>query len=304
MEVDGIHQQVLKKFNALKGETLTGRGPIKGKKTGELVPPDKYVNHEHIMHDLIRGFYKPAKKPYLLSYQATESVDNYGEQIRWINKKEYSYEIIEMHPPDSSKDNRKKSDISAARFNMTHKIPLGIFLKKEKGINTILGLGIISMEREDGVFIVRPFEQIMQEEISSIINKSGEADRLFTDVLREVKQRYGQDQFRAKLMGKFRTCAICDISNEYSIASHIKPWAESTHEERLDENNGLILCPNHDYLFDNGLITFDTEGIIMISDKLRCDQTKEFNINRNLKINLSETSERYMEYHRREMFKN
>jgi len=79
LKVDKIHQQVLKKINALKGKTLSGRGPIKGAKTGELVPPDQHVQYEHIMHDLIRGFYKPAKKPYLLSYQATESIDNYGE---------------------------------------------------------------------------------------------------------------------------------------------------------------------------------------------------------------------------------
>jgi len=302
LKVDKIHQQTLKKFNALKGQTLTGRGPIKGIKTGGLVAPDKYVHHEHIMHDLIRGFYKPAKKPYLLSYQATESKDNYGEQIRWINKIQYSYEVIEMHPPNSPKDNRKKSDINAARYNMEHQIPLGILWKKEKGINTVLGLGVITRERDDGVFIVKPYEMVMQEEICSVINDSENPEELLTEVLKEVKQRYGQGKFREKLKENFSTCAICEISRDYSIASHIKPWSVSNHEERLDEDNGLLLCPNHDYLFDNGLITFDDKGGIIISTKLEEHQIKEFEIKKSAVVVLNDGTREYMAYHREKIF--
>lgn len=256
MEVDDIHQQVLIKFNALKGQTFRERGPIKGVKTGELIPPDKYVNYNHIKHDLIRGFYKPAKKPYLLSYQATESLENYGEQIKWINKQKYLFDYIEMHPPNSSKDNREKSDINAARFNLEYQMPIGIFLKKEKGVNTVLGLGIITNEREDGVFIVKSYEAAIHEKILNVMNDSGEPEELITEILKVVKQRCGQNKFREKLKEKFSTCALCGINNEHSIASHIKPWSVSTPKERLDVDNGLLLCPNHDYLFDGGFHYF------------------------------------------------
>lgn len=49
------------------------------------------------------------------------------------------------------------------------------------------------------------------------------------------------------------------------IASHIKPWAVSSNDERIDENNGLILSATYDRLFDNGLISFTNNGKIMIS---------------------------------------
>ena len=46
------------------------------------------------------------------------------------------------------------------------------------------------------------------------------------------------------------------------IASHIKPWHVCDDKERLDKFNGLMLSPNIDALFDNGLITFDINGTI------------------------------------------
>lgn len=174
MKIDEVHRRVLKKFNTLKGETLKGQAPIKGLKKGELVPPDEYVSEDHMLHGLIRGFYKPTKKQYLLSYQATELKDNYGEQIRWIDKEVYSYELIEMRPPDSLGDSRKKSDINAARYNMKYKIPIGILLRVSNGINVVLGLGIIIDERKNGVFIVKPHEKMIQEEISYIRNITNE----------------------------------------------------------------------------------------------------------------------------------
>jgi putative restriction endonuclease len=39
------------------------------------------------------------------------------------------------------------------------------------------------------------------------------------------------------------------------LASHIKPWRDSTHRERLDHRNGLAACPTHDVAFDVGLLT-------------------------------------------------
>jgi len=70
----------------------------------------------------------------------------------------------------------------------------------------------------------------------------------------------------------------------------------------LDEDNGLLLCPNHDYLFDNGLITFDEEGDIMISAKLGKHQIKEFEIKKSAVIVLNDRTREYMSYHREKIF--
>lgn len=40
-------------------------------------------------------------------------------------------------------------------------------------------------------------------------------------------------------------CNLCDISTTSVLrASHIKEWAQSSKEERIDANNGLLLCAN------------------------------------------------------------
>ena len=145
------------KFQYLKGEVLIGKKRIKGMVKGETLPADKYVTAPHILHDLIRGFYKPKGKPYLLSYQATELKENYGNQIQWKEDGEIFFQI-NMLPPNKEKDNRKKSDIAAARYNMENKIPIGILHRQDKGINKVLGLGIITEENENGIFIVKPYQ--------------------------------------------------------------------------------------------------------------------------------------------------
>ncbi|MDF2052646.1 hypothetical protein [Priestia megaterium] len=124
-----LHKEVLTKFEALKGNLLIGKKLIKGVNSENRLPADKYVSGPHILHDVIRGFYKPAGKPYLLSYQATESDENYGKQIEW-DEAGTNFLRIEMNPPNGAKDNRKISDIKAARHNMENKIPcLTIYYK-------------------------------------------------------------------------------------------------------------------------------------------------------------------------------
>jgi len=41
---------------------------------------------------------------------------------------------------------------------------------------------------------------------------------------------------------------------EHLVASHTKPWRDSTNEERLNGENGLLLTPTIDHLFDKGFI--------------------------------------------------
>lgn len=307
---ESVHQGILRKFEALKGETLVGKVPVKGINKEQRVPADIYVEEEHILHDLIRGFYKPAGMPYLISYQATESENNYGQQIIWSNKEAFEFETIEMRPPSSPKDNRKKSDIAAARYNLEHQIPIGILYKVNKGVNFVLGLGMIEGENTEGNFLVKPCSLTTrmpinphEAEIPDLLLDHDHDPDLITEVLKEVKQRKGQDKFRAKLLTVFKTCALCEIKAEFTRASHIKPWAIGTDHERLDIHNGLLLCANHDYLFDKGFITFEDTGFIIVSSTLTDDQKKAFHIDSSLQIQMNHEKKLYMEYHRQFIFK-
>ena len=85
---------------------------------------------------------------------------------------------------------------------------------------------------------------------------------------------------------------------ELLIASHIKPWSKSNNNERLDIDNVLLLCPQHDILFDKGFISFSDEGNIIISSILNDDEFPSLNLSGNLRINVNEKQKKYLEYHR------
>ena len=121
-----------------------------------------------------------------------------------------------------------------------------------------------------------------------------------------VKIRVNQGEFRKGLLRRKSCCCLCGIENEeLLIASHIKPWSKSTAEEKTDIYNGLLLCPNHDKLFDGGWITFDKDGKIIISKEIsnyRYDKIL-LNIDENKKIDVYDENRNYIKYHRENIFR-
>lgn len=75
-----------------------------------------------------------------------------------------------------------------------------------------------------------------------------------------IKARIGQGKFRSDLVKVWRRGERCVLTGlevpELLVASHIKPWRESTNEERLDPMNGLLLSAHVDKLFDRYLMSF------------------------------------------------
>lgn len=119
-----------------------------------------------------------------------------------------------------------------------------------------------------------------------------------------IKVRVNQSAFRKLLMRRYTHCCLCDVDDEsLLVASHIKPWAKSSHAEKVDVNNGLLLCPNHDKLFDRGYISFDNGGHIIISDELSKNCAISMNIKNDMQIELSNDNIKYMEYHRNNVLK-
>ena len=88
------------------------------------------------------------------------------------------------------------------------------------------------------------------------------------------------------------------------IASHIKPWSESSNEEKLDSYNGLLLLPNYDKLFDKHLISFDDDGRIIISPQIKKEEYKILGISANDKLfNVFEENKPYLKIHREIFYK-
>ena len=118
-----------------------------------------------------------------------------------------------------------------------------------------------------------------------------------------IRSRVGQGYYRNKLIDKFKgRCAVtgCELQ-EVLIASHIVPWAEADDFQRLDVNNGILLSPVYDALFDQRLISFSMTGQIIFSDDVSSKIGSQLRIDQNASLSLpvSEEMEFYLARHRR-----
>lgn len=121
-----------------------------------------------------------------------------------------------------------------------------------------------------------------------------------------VKARIGQGLYRQKLIEESSECVITRVNDErIIIASHIKPWSVSTDAEKIDHNNGLSLTPTYDKLFDQGFISFEDDGTILISPYISPLNIKKINLSHGRKyvIPASDKRREYLDYHRKNIFK-
>jgi putative restriction endonuclease len=87
-----------------------------------------------------------------------------------------------------------------------------------------------------------------------------------TERLALVQARRGQGIFRDNVRTIERACRITRVERaEHLIASHVQPWRDSSNEQRLDGENGLLLTPTVDHLFDKGFISFEDSGQLIVS---------------------------------------
>ena len=129
------------------------------------------------------------------------------------------------------------------------------------------------------------------------------------DVLAYVKQRKNQGAYRKLLLRAHPNgcclCGACIQIPSLLVASHIKPWRLSDPYEKTDVDNGLVLCPNHDKLFDGGWITFDNEGKLIISDDINDNDRHNLHLDPFIerKMPMTNGMKFYMEFHRKEIYR-
>ena len=117
-----------------------------------------------------------------------------------------------------------------------------------------------------------------------------------------VQARRGQGLFRDKVCSIEHTCRVTKVNRmEHLIASHIQPWRDSNNEQRLDGENGLLLTPTVDHLFDKGFISFEDSGQLILSPVADQTSITRMGIDVRNSINVgtfSEGQRRYLEFHR------
>jgi len=98
-------------------------------------------------------------------------------------------------------------------------------------------------------------------------------------------------------------CRLCDINDErLLVCSHIKPWR--TGDARLDMNNAITLCRMHDALFDQGFISFDDSGNMLLSENsiFGSNTIKLFLESSISRLEINREMKSYLEYHRENVF--
>ena len=115
-----------------------------------------------------------------------------------------------------------------------------------------------------------------------------------------VTSRVGQGAYRKRIIHRWEyKCAVTNFNKlDILIASHIVPWSKATDHERLDVNNGLLLSPTYDALFDKHLISFENNGKIILSNKIEFSAYQKIGITGKEKIEgLSEYNHHYLQKH-------
>lgn len=117
-----------------------------------------------------------------------------------------------------------------------------------------------------------------------------------------IKSRKGQGKFKSRVTNIERFCRVTRVDRlEHLVASHIKPWRTSTNQERLDGENGLLLTPSIDHLFDDGYISFRDTGTIILSPAAHKESLYKMGIPRDEGFNVGSFSSKqreYLDYHR------
>lgn len=117
-----------------------------------------------------------------------------------------------------------------------------------------------------------------------------------------VNARRGQGLFRNRVLDQwYNRCAITGYNApKFLLASHMKPWKDSSDQERLDRFNGFALIPSLDKAFDMGYISFKSTGEIMISTEL--EEPETLGIFESQSVTLHKRHQPYLEFHRAELF--
>jgi hypothetical protein len=142
------------------------------------------------------------------------------------------------------------------------------------------------------------------EEWEHHIEETIESDPNIPQTEREtlIIARRGQGLFKQRVMQIETRCRVTNVMNPIHLrASHCKPWRDSTNEERVNGENGLLMTPNVDHLFDRGFISFEDAGNLIISPVAHKPSLERMGVPTGDSLNVgafTDGQKRFLNYHR------
>lgn len=252
-------------------------------------------------HALSKGVVTPASTKYIIFFVTKEKQELLTQYNDYIDGNMLFWEGEEKHSSDQRViEADRNGDEIHLFYREIHHTPFVYF-----GKITLTDFQL--RERKPSEFAFR-IDALMDETDSFLqIGEYAGKYRILeqTEQDRLAKSRIGQGEFRRNVVKLWGRCSVTGLHNISLLrASHIKPWKQSTNEERLDPYNGFLLTPNYDILFDKGYITFRDNGKILISNRLIPFAREVFDVDANLELrNVFPKNKEYLEFHRSVVFK-
>jgi putative restriction endonuclease len=147
-----------------------------------------------------------------------------------------------------------------------------------------------------------------QEEWEEHLMQNLRDDTSLSETEREclVMARRGQGVFKQNVLKLERSCRITKVDRiEHLRASHIKPWRDCYSSERLGAENGLLLTPSIDHLFDQGFISFEDNGVLLISRAAHLESLQRMGVETERKLHVgsfSNAQKSFLDFHRDSVF--
>ncbi len=280
-------------------------------KTNEIYK--RSIIHDQYGGSRQSGIAASAKYPYIFIFTGTGG-SSFGYKDRWENKNVFSYtgegQVGDMRfvrgnlaLKDHLRSGKrvflfKSSKKSFVEFvSEVEFIDFGYFKTHDRDNN--LRTGIKFFFKRAGITLYT-----IPEEMSRVEEQGNTYEMLQPNKTERsglVTTRVGQGAYRKSILHRWEyKCAVTEYSDiKILIASHIKPWRDAIDKERLDVDNGILLSPDFDALFDKHLISFENSGKIILSSQLEASDYKTLGITGKEKIKeLSEGNCLYLNEHR------
>ncbi len=124
-----------------------------------------------------------------------------------------------------------------------------------------------------------------------------------TQRLQLAKARVGQGLFRKRVIVLDGACRVTGVTDtRVLVASHIKPWREADNADRLNGNNGILLSPHVDALFDEELLSFEDDGQMLVHPSLSPDVLYRWSIDPTRRVEPFRNEQRAFLLRHRELF--
>lgn len=246
----------------------------------------------------------------------TIPTNSYTYEIKPADEKPYFEAWLKSNHPQISRPEKYSAAINTISNDLKHVVDaMRLFQIKDPTVLSNLKLQYFNTPEfeEKNIRGNRMYSRAFDLYIQYV---SGLSDNSFQEIVEIIRSeekeqekealiltRLGQGKYRNELIKIWKRCAISGYSDvSLLVASHIKPWSKCNNMEKVDPYNGLLLLPNYDKLFDKGLISFEENGSILISEQFT-DSDNLFGVDASLEIELFEENKKYMRYHRRQVFK-